>query len=102
MDSGLRLVSNSLSNFGVFFLAGGLVVSLAISVLGCSLALLLLFIDSCVNIIKSNAGILFVVSCSRSGITSGDNSCIISISIVLIGRYLDVMLYIMVDSAISS
>jgi hypothetical protein len=69
VDSGLRSVSNSLSNFGVFFLAGGLVIPPAIGVIGCSLVLLLLFIDSCVGIIKSNTGILFVVSYSGSGIT---------------------------------
>jgi hypothetical protein len=43
-----------------------------------------------------------VVSCSSSGITSGDNSYIIGISIVLIGRYLNIMLYIIVGSIISS
>jgi hypothetical protein len=102
VDSGLRSVSNSLSNFGVFFLAGGSVVPLAIGVVGCSLALLLLLIDLCVSIIKSNTGILFVVSCSSSGITSGDNNYIISISIGLIGRYLDVILYVIVGSVISS
>jgi hypothetical protein len=102
VDSGLRSVSNSLSSFGVFFLAGGLVVSLAISVLGYSLALLLLLIDSCISIIKSNTGVLFVVSCSSSSITSGDSNCIIGTSIGLIGRYLDVMLYVVVSSIISS
>jgi hypothetical protein len=85
MDSGLRSVSNSLSNFSVFFLAGGLVIPLAISVIGYSSALLLLLIDLCVSVIKSNTNILFVVSCSSSSITSGDNSYIISISIGLIG-----------------
>jgi hypothetical protein len=102
MDSGLRSVSNSLSSFGVFFLAKGLVVFLAIGVLGCFLALLSLFIDLYINIVKSNISILFIVSCSSSSITSGDNSYIIGISIVLIGRYLDVMLYIVVNSTISS
>jgi hypothetical protein len=85
MDSGLKSVSNSLSNFGVLFLAGGLVVTLAIGVVGCFLVLLLLLIDSCVSVVKSNTGVLFVVSCSGSGIISGDSSCIISVSIVLIG-----------------
>jgi hypothetical protein len=102
MDSGLRLVSNSLSSFGVFFLVGGSVVLPAIGVVGYSSALLLLLIDLYIGVIKSNAGILFVVSCSGSGITSGDNSCIISTSIGLIGRYLDVMLCVMIGSAISS
>jgi hypothetical protein len=85
MDSGLRSVSNSLSNFSVFFLAGGLVVPPAISIIRCSSALLLLFIDSYISIIKSNTGILFVVSYSSSSITSRDNNYIISISIGLIG-----------------
>jgi hypothetical protein len=85
MDSGLRSVSNSLSNFSVFFLAGGLVIPLAISVIGYSSALLLLLIDLCVSVIKSNTNILFVVSCSSSSITSGDNSYVIGISIGLIG-----------------
>jgi hypothetical protein len=102
MDSGLRLVSNSLSNFGVLFLAGGSVVLLAISIVRCSSALLLLFIDLCISIMKSNTGISFVVSCSSSGITSGDNSYIISISIGLIGRYLDVMLCVIIGSIILS
>jgi hypothetical protein len=102
VDSGLRLVSNSLSSFGVFFLAGGLVVLLAIGIIRCSLALLLLFIDLYVSIVKSNTGVSFVVSCFGSGIISGDNSCIIGTSIGLIGRYLDVMLCVMVGSAISS
>jgi hypothetical protein len=85
VDSGLRLVSNSLSNFGVLFLAGGLVVPPAIGVIGYSLVLLLLLIDSYVSIIKSNTNILFVVSCSSSSITSGDSSCVIGTSIGLIG-----------------
>jgi hypothetical protein len=102
VDSGLRSVSNSLSNFGVFFLAGDSVISPAIGVLGCSLALLLLFIDSYISIIKSNTSILFVVSCFDSSIISGDNNYIISISIDLIGRYLDIMLCVIVSSAISS
>jgi hypothetical protein len=85
MDSGLRSVSNSLSRFGVFFLAGGLVVPLAISIIRYFSVLLLLFIDSCISIIKSNTSILFMVSCFGFSITSGDNSCIISASIVLIG-----------------
>jgi hypothetical protein len=102
MDSGLRLVSNSLSNFGVFFLAGGSVVPLAIGVVGYSLVLLLLLIDSYVGVIKSNANILFVVSCSSSGITSGDSSYVIGISIGLIGRYLDVMLCVIVGGAVLS
>jgi hypothetical protein len=104
VDSGLRSVSNSLSNFGVFFLAGGSVVPLVISIIGCSSALLSLLIDLYVSIIKSNTGVSFVVSCSSSSssIISGDNSCIIGISIGLIGRYLDIMLYVMVGSAISS
>jgi hypothetical protein len=58
MDSGLKSVSNSLSNFGVLFLAGGLVVTLAIGVVGCFLVLLLLLIDSCVSVVKSNTGVL--------------------------------------------
>jgi hypothetical protein len=105
MDSGLRSVSNSLSSFGVLFLVGGLVVPLAIGIIGCSSALLLLLIDSCVSIVKSNTSILFVVSCSSSGITSRDNNCIIGISIGLIGRYLDVldvMLCVIISSIISS
>jgi hypothetical protein len=102
VDSGLRSDSNSLSNFGVFFLAGGLVVSLVIGVLGCSSALLSLLIDLYIGVIKSNTGVLFVVSYSSSGITSGDSSCVISASIVLIGRYLDVMLYIIVGSVVLS
>jgi hypothetical protein len=102
MDSGLRSVSNSLSSFSVLFLVGGLVVPLAISIIGCSSALLSLFIDLCISIIKSNISILFVVSCSSSSITSGDNNYIIGISIGLIGRYLDVILYVIIGSAISS
>jgi hypothetical protein len=102
MDSGLKSVSNSLSSFGVFFLARGLVIPPAISIIGCSLALLLLFIDSYVSVIKSNAGVLFVVSCSSSSIISGDNNCIIGVSIGLIGQYLDIMLYVIVGSIISS
>jgi hypothetical protein len=102
VDSGLRSVSNSLSSFGVFFLAGGSVVPLTMGVIGCSSALLLLFIDSYVSVIKSNTGISFVVSCSGSGVTSGDNSCIIGTSIGLIGQYLDVMLCVMVGNTISS
>jgi hypothetical protein len=102
IDSGLRSVSNSLSSFGVFFLAGGLVIPPAINIIRYFSALLSLLIDSYISIIKSNTGILFVVSCSGSGITSGDSSCIISASIVLIGRYLDVMLYVIVGSAVSS
>jgi hypothetical protein len=93
MDSGLKLVSNSLNNFGVFFLAGGLIVFLAISVIRYSLVLLLLLIDSCISVIKSNTGILFVVSCSSSSITSGNNSYIIGISIGLIGQYLNYPYY---------
>jgi hypothetical protein len=102
IDSGLRSVSNSLSNFGVFFLAGGLVVLLAIGIIKYSLAFLLLLIDSCINIIKSNTGMLFIVSCSSSGISSGDDSYIISISIGLIERYLNVMLCVIVSSVILS
>jgi hypothetical protein len=102
VDSGLRLVSNSLSNFGVFFLARGSVVFLAIGIIGCSSALLLLLIDSYVSIVKSNTGISFVVSYSGSGVTSGDNSYIIGASIGLIGRYLDVILCVMVGSVVSS
>ena len=102
MDSGLKSVSNSLSSFGVFFLAGGLVVPPAIGIVGCSSALLSLFIDSCVSVIKSNTGMLFVVSCFSSSIISRDNSYIIGISIGLIGRYLDIMLCVMINSAISS
>jgi hypothetical protein len=102
VDSGLRLVSNSLSNFSVFFLAGGSVVPPAIGVLGYSSVLLLLFIDSYISVIKSNTSVLFVVSCSGSGVTSGDNNYIISISIVLIERYLNVILYVEVGSVILS
>jgi hypothetical protein len=102
MDSGLKSVSNSLNNFNVLFLAGGSVIPLAISIIRYSLALLLLFIDSYISVIKSNTGILFVVSCSSSSITSGDNSYIIGASIGLIERYLNVMLCVMVNSAISS
>jgi hypothetical protein len=102
VDSGLRSVSNSLSSFSVFFLAGGLVVPLAIGIVGCSSALLLLFIDSYVSIIISNASISFVVSCSGSSITSGDNNYIVGISIGLIERYLNVMLCVVIGSAISS
>jgi hypothetical protein len=102
IDSGLRLVSNSLSSFSVFFLVGDSVIPLAIGIIGCSLVFLLLLIDLYISIIKSNIGILFVVSCSGSGIISGDNNYIISVSIGLIGRYLDVMLYVIVGSTISS
>jgi hypothetical protein len=102
VDSGLRSVSNSLSKFSVFFfLARGLVVPLAIGIIGCSSVLLLLFIDSYISIIKSNISILFVVSCSGSSITSGDNNYIISISIGLIEQYLNVILYV-ISSVISS
>jgi hypothetical protein len=100
VDSGLRSVSNSLSKFGVFFLAGGLVVPLVIGVIGCSSVLLLLFIDLYISIIKSNTGLLFVVSCSSSSIISRDNNYIISISISLIGRYLNIILYVKVNSTI--
>jgi hypothetical protein len=102
VDSGLRLVSNSLNSFGVFFLAGGLIILLAISIIGCSSVFLLLLIDSYISIIKSNISISFVVSCFGSSISSGDNNYIISISIGLIGRYLDITLYIIVGSVISS
>jgi hypothetical protein len=102
MDSGLRSVSNSLSSFGVFFLAGDSVVPPAISIIGCSSALPSLFIDLYISVIKSNTSVSFVVSCFGSGITSGDNSCIIGISIGLIGRYLDIMLYVVIGSTISS
>jgi hypothetical protein len=96
------LVSNSLNSFGVFFLAGGSVVPLAIGVVGYFLALPLLLIDLYISIIKSNTSVLFVVSCSGSGVISGDNSYIVGTSIGLIGRYLDVMLCVIVGSAISS
>jgi hypothetical protein len=101
VDSGLKSVSNSLNSFGVFFLAGGSVVPPAISIIGYFLALLSLFINLCISIIKSNTNISFVVSCSSSSITSGDSSYIVGISIGLIGRYLDVTLYVVVGSAIS-
>jgi hypothetical protein len=101
MDSGLRSVSNFLSRFSVFFLAGGLVVPLVISIIRCSLALLLLFIDLYISIIKSNTSIFFVVSYSSSSITSRNNNYIISISIGLIGRYLNIMLYIIISSTVS-
>jgi hypothetical protein len=85
-----------------FFLAGGLVIPLAISIIGCFLVLLLLFIDLCISIIKSNINISFMVSCSSSSITSGDNSYIISISSSLIGQYLDIILYVKINSIILS
>jgi hypothetical protein len=85
-----------------FFLAGGSVVPLAISVVRCSSALLSLFIDSYISVIKSNVGISFVVSCFSSGVTSGDSSYIIGISIGLIGRYLDIILCVVISSVISS
>jgi hypothetical protein len=104
VDSGLRSVSNSLNRFGFFFLAGGSVVPPAIGVLGCSLVLLLLLIDSYIGIIELTTGssMSFGDSCSGSSITSGSNSCIISASIGLIGRYLDVILYVIISSTISS
>jgi hypothetical protein len=102
MDSGLRSVSNSLNNFGVFFLARGLVVPPVIDIIRYSLVLLLLLIDSYISVIKSNVGISFVVSYSGSNITSRDSSYIISTSIGLIGQYLDIILYVIVNSAISS
>jgi hypothetical protein len=85
-------------------LAGGLVIFLAIGVIVCSSVLLLLLIDSCISIIESNtnSGILFVVSYSSSSIISGDNNYIISISISLIGQYLNIMLYVVIGNAISS
>jgi hypothetical protein len=43
-----------------------------------------------------------VVSCSSSSITSRNNNYIIGISIVLIGRYLDIILCVEVSSIISS
>jgi hypothetical protein len=55
IDSGLRSVSNSFSRFGVFFLAGGSVVPPAIDIVGCSSALLLLFIDS-YNVVYQDVG----------------------------------------------
>jgi hypothetical protein len=67
-----------------------------------SLVLLSLLIDSCISVNKSNTSILFVVSCSGSSVISGDNNCIIGISIVLIGRYLDIMLYVIINNIISS
>jgi hypothetical protein len=102
VDSGLKLVSNSLNSFGVFFLAGGSIIPPAIGVVGCSSALLSLFIDLYISIIKSNTGVSFVVSCSSSGITSGDSNYIIGTSIGLIGRYLDVMLCVIIGSIILS
>jgi hypothetical protein len=102
MDSWLKSVSNFLSNFSVLFLVRGLVISLVTSILGCFLVILLLFIDLCISIIKSNTSILFIVSCSGSGITSGNNNYIISISIGLIRQYLDIMLYVIVGSIILS
>jgi hypothetical protein len=84
MDSGLKLISNSLSKFP-FFLARDLVVLPAINIVGYFSILLSLFIDSYISIVKSNAGLLFVVFCSGSSITSGDNSYIIGVSIGLIG-----------------
>jgi hypothetical protein len=104
VDSGLRSVSNSLSKFGVFFLAGGSVVPPAIGVLGCSSALPSPLIDSCISVVKSNSGssMSFVVSCFGSGVTSGNSSYIVGASIGLIGRYLDIMLYVVVGSAVLS
>jgi hypothetical protein len=102
VDSGLRSVSNSLNKFGVFFLAKGLVVPPAISIIRYSLVLLSLLIDLYINIIKSNTGVLFMVSYSSSGITSGDNSYIIGASIGLIGRYLNIMLCVIISSTILS
>jgi hypothetical protein len=102
VDSGLKLVSNSLSKFGVFFLAGGSVIPLAISIIGYFLVLLLLFIDLYISIIKSNTNILFVVSCSSSSVISRDSNYIISISINLIERYLDIILCIKISNIISS
>jgi hypothetical protein len=58
-------------------------------------------INHVIGIIKSNAGISFVVSYSGSGITSGDSSCVISVLIGLIGRYINVTLYV-VGSAVLS
>jgi hypothetical protein len=86
----------------VFFFSKNLVVPPAISIIRYFSALLLLFINSYISIIKLNTSILFVVSCSGSSITSGNNSYIISISIGLIGRYLNIMLYVKVNNIISS
>jgi hypothetical protein len=86
----------------VFFLAGGLIVPLAIDIIKYSSVLLLLLIDLCVSIIKSNTNILFVVSCFSSSIISRDNNYIIGILIILIGRYLDIMLYVVINSIILS
>jgi hypothetical protein len=86
----------------VFFLVGGLVVPLAIGIIRCSLVFLLLFIDLYISIIKSNTSILFVVSCFGSSIISRDNNYIINISISLIGRYLDVILYVIINNIILS
>jgi hypothetical protein len=103
VDSGLRSVFNSLSRFSVFFLlAGGLVIPPAINIIRYSSAFLLLLIDLYISIIKSNTSILFIVSCFSSSIISGNNSYIISISISLIRRYLDIILYVKVGSAILS
>jgi hypothetical protein len=74
----------------------------AIGVLGCSSALLLPLIDLYISVIKSNIGISFVVSYSGSGITSGNNNCVIGVSIGLIGRYLNIILYVEVDNIILS
>jgi hypothetical protein len=101
VGSGLRSVSNSLNSFGILFLAGGLVVPPAIGIIGYFLALLSLFIDLYISVVKSNTSILFVVSCSSSSITSRNNSYIISTSIGLIGRYLNIILYVVVNSTIS-
>jgi hypothetical protein len=102
MDSGLRLVFNSLNNFSIFFLAGGSIIPLVINVVKYFLVFLSLLIDLYISVIKSNTSISFVVSCFSSSITSGNNSYIISISIGLIGQYLDIMLCIIVNSIISS
>jgi hypothetical protein len=86
------------------FLEGDLVITPAIGVLGYSSVLLSLLFNSYVGIIEliASNNILFVAFCSGSGITSGNSNCIISASIGLIGRYLDVMLCVVVGSAVSS
>jgi hypothetical protein len=86
----------------VFFLAGGLIIPPVINIIRYFSALLLLFIDLYINIIKSNINISFVVSCFGSSITSGNNNYIISISIVLIRRYFDIMLCVIISSIILS
>jgi hypothetical protein len=79
-------------------------VPLSVGIIRCSSAFPLLLIDLYVSIIELTISsyILFVVICSSSGIISGDNSCVISTSIGLIGRYLNVILYVVVNNIVLS